>query len=259
MPVVDKIWSVLKRVPLLRRLHHYIVFRARPIFLRNRALFQGGRGLEIGGPSHIFGSDGALPIYPIVAELDNVNYHSRTFWSERDQDGVYRLGGRVVGQSLVLDSHEYGALPDDHYDVLLASHVIEHLANPIKILQQWRRVMRRGGVAVIIAPARRGTYDRKRAITTLDHLLQDYRGDVDETDSTHQDEVIALHDLSMDSTVNSLDAHIARTRANYENRIMHHHVFDERLLVETARAAGFQVQESAFIWPYHIVALLRKA
>jgi len=244
-----------RRVPFYQQLRRSILLRPRPILVKNRALFEGRSGLEIGGPSHVFSSEDALPVYPLVSRLDNVNYSARTFWSARASDGKYRVGGRELGQELVLDSGELGSLPDESYDFILASHVIEHLANPLKVLRQWRRVLRPGGAAIVIAPNRERTYDRKRPVTTLEHLLEDYERDVGESDTTHQEEVIALHDLSRDGTVRTLEEHVARTRANDSNRIMHHHVFDEKLLAGVLQHAGFQVRQTATVWPHHVVAL----
>ena len=42
--------------------------------------------------------------------------------------------------------------PDDSFDRLIATHVLEHLAQPELVLQEWVRVIRPGGVLSIILP-----------------------------------------------------------------------------------------------------------
>jgi phosphatidylethanolamine/phosphatidyl-N-methylethanolamine N-methyltransferase len=42
--------------------------------------------------------------------------------------------------------------PDDHFDRLIATHVLEHIAQPQTVLQEWARVVRPGGVMSIILP-----------------------------------------------------------------------------------------------------------
>jgi len=52
---------------------------------------------------------------------------------------------------------------------------------------------------LLILPDKRFTFDHKRAVTTFNDLIDDFVRDIDETDLTHLDEILSLHDLSMDT------------------------------------------------------------
>lgn len=82
------------------------------------------------------------------------------------------------------------ALPfhDHSLDYVIASHVLEHVANPIAALAEWYRVVRPGGVIYFVVPNRRATWDRTRELTPVEHLLADFVRGTTACDATHIDE-----------------------------------------------------------------------
>ena len=42
--------------------------------------------------------------------------------------------------------------PDNSFDRLIATHVLEHLPNPVEVLREWDRVVRPGGIISIVLP-----------------------------------------------------------------------------------------------------------
>lgn len=58
-----------------------------------------------------------------------------------------------VGNDKVLNSH-ISSLPfkDNYFDVVWSSHTLEHSDNPIKTLNEFRRVVKPGGYILIIVP-----------------------------------------------------------------------------------------------------------
>ena len=56
------------------------------------------------------------------------------------------------------------------------------------------------------------------------------------------EEILALHDLSKDPQAGSAEAFERRSRLNFQNRCLHHHVFDQALAADMVRAAGFDVR-----------------
>lgn len=68
-------------------------------------------------------------------------------------------------------------------DFVVCSHVLEHLADPIGMLCEIRRVLRPDGVAVLVLPDREQTFDRTRPPTTLVHLILE--GGVTVVDDAH--------------------------------------------------------------------------
>src|SRR5690606_4365358 len=109
-----------------------------------------------------------------------------------------------AGENFYVDSHSLADMPPAQYDFLIASHVIEHLANPIKSVLEWKRLLRPGGTMILIAPCKRFSYDCDRPITTLAHLIEDHQKGVGEDDETHFEEVFFKHNLKKDKTVSSL-------------------------------------------------------
>lgn len=102
------------------------------------------------------------------------NFNLDTINVDRDDTGFYRRGQEEqVGWHIPIDLHASGdALPlaDDSYDFVLASHVLEHMPNPILALREWRRVARR--YVFLIVPHRDRTFDRDRPPTPAEELLE---------------------------------------------------------------------------------------
>jgi hypothetical protein len=124
-------------------------------------------------------------------------------------------------------------------------------------LLEWKRVLKRGGVLLLVCPHKDWTFDHKRPVTTIEHLLEDHGKRIDESDLTHLPEILQLHDLSMDPMASNLQDFVARSRNNIRNRCLHHHVFDTDLVTQMVRAAGFKVLVVG-THRLHIIALCQK-
>jgi len=243
----------------LRNLARRFINRTRPKFNRQRHRFAGMHGLEVGGPSHVFSKTGPLPVYEIAHRIDNLDFSNSTFWIPGDRAEKFRPSPRLeAGSNFYIDSHDLTQMEAQRYDFLIASHVIEHLANPIKSVLEWKRLLKQNGTMVLIAPCKFFSYDCDRPTTTISHLIEDYQRNVGEDDLTHMDEVISKHNLKKDATVSSLAQHIARTKENPVNRIMHHHVFNLKLLRAMGEYCGLQILESEYILPRHVVCFFRR-
>lgn len=73
-------------------------------------------------------------------------------------------------------------------DYVVASHVLEHVANPVAALAEWLRVLKPGGLIYLVVPDRRQTWDHTRPLTSVDHLLDDYARGTTACDPTHIDD-----------------------------------------------------------------------
>jgi predicted SAM-dependent methyltransferase len=112
----------------------------------------------------------------------------------------------------------------------LSSHSLEHIANPLKALTEWLRILKKGGTLLVILPDSSYTFDCKRPITKFEHLIQDYNENTSERDLTHLEEILSLHDLSYDKGIKNFDEFKKRSHDNFRNRCLHHHVFDLNLM-----------------------------
>lgn len=214
-------------------------------------------GLEIGGPSELYCSAGLYPIYPHAARVDSCNFSSRTVWDDlsgdRLKEGAYARGDAFVGEATDLRF-----IADDQYDFVLSSHVLEHCANPLKALNEWRRVVKLGGTMLLVLPHRDGTFDHRRPVTPLRHLLADFERDTPENDLTHLPEILQLHDLEMDPWAGDFETFRRRGQENGATRCLHHHVFDTQLAVTLLDLVKFQVITVEPRRPYHIAVFGRK-
>ncbi|MEB4209238.1 class I SAM-dependent methyltransferase [Mycobacterium sp. 94-17] len=197
-------------------------------------------GVEIGGPSVLFKT--VLPLYPRVRGLDGVNFATQTLWEGRIEAGAgYRYYRAKPGRQFVADAT---ALPDfatAQYDFLLSSNCLEHIANPLKALVEWTRVLKVGGALILVVPNKENNFDRRRAVTTFGHLLDDFTLDVGEDDLTHLDEILALHDLRRDWPAGGRRRFRERSRRNFQNRTLHHHVFDVALIEAMLHHGGLRI------------------
>jgi SAM-dependent methyltransferase len=131
------------------------------------------------------------------------------------------------------------------------------IANPIAALHEWKRVLKPGASMLLVAPHRIGTFDWKRPVTSLAHLREDFARSTPETDLTHLPEILSLHDLTRDLPAGDLTRFEARCRKNFENRGMHHHVFDTSALIDLIEEAGFEVSDVFTSQPFHIAVVAR--
>ena len=228
-------------------------------FKANRTYFAGKVGLEIGGPSGIFGHQQILPVYDLAERVDGVNFSTQTVWENTIAEGkTYRYQPEKLGYQYILEASDLATIKDEQYDFLVASHSLEHCANTFRTIGEWLRVVKKGGAILIVVPDRRFTFDCNRPVTTLDHLLSDYEKGVGENDLTHLDEILELHDTGRDPGVQGPTHFRERSLKNYDNRCLHHHVFDFDLLKQLFDHEGIQTVFTAFYEPYHQIILGQK-
>jgi SAM-dependent methyltransferase len=214
-----------------------------PGFIDRHAHLFAGKGLELGGPSGIFSPGSHAPVYGLAGALDNVNFSSTTRWEgDIAQGRTFRFrAGAEPGVQLVHEATSLSSVPDGAYDFVLSSHMLEHTANPLRALHEWKRVMQPGGTLLLVLPHKDGSFDHRRPVTTLAHMQADFEHGVGEDDATHFEEVLRLHDLQRDPGQSSPAAFRAWVEGNAVNRGVHHHVFDSLTAAQLVDAAGFDI------------------
>lgn len=237
------------------------VFPARPSFIADaRSALENHCALEIGGPSRLFRSRGGLPAYDWLHQLDNVNFAAGTAWERNlSEGGEFRFHpAKPPGRQFLREAVALTGIADGAYDAVLSCHCLEHVANPLAALREWLRVTRPGGCLVLILPDPAHTFDHRRPVTTIGHLVSDYQRHTGEDDLSHLDEVLALHNLALDPAAGDSSAFAARSRANADNRCLHHHVFDIALMNAALAEAGWQTLAVEHLAPVHLAAFARK-
>jgi len=166
-----------------------------------------GAGVEI-GPGHV-----PFPLGPGTS----VRYVDR--WQPEENRELFPELANVEfpRPDIVADlnTDRLSALPDASQDFVIASHVLEHVAEPIGLLADIHRVLRPGGATLILLPDRRRTFDRHRAPTPLAHLVAEHDAGVTEIDDDHVIEFLENTGLPYGSTPEerraSIDLHLGRS------------------------------------------------
>lgn len=212
------------------------------------------KGIEIGGPSSFFSNE--LPIYQVMDRLDGCNFSTQTVWEGSIVQGnTFNYFNFKKGRQYICEANNLESIPDENYDFLLASHCLEHCANTLKTVKEWLRVVKKGGVILLVLPDKRFTFDRNRPITTFEHLVDDLRNEIDEADLTHLTEILKLHDLERDLPAGTEEEFKDRSLDNHNNRCLHHHIFDFELLQNIYDYFNIKIVDMTFVKPYHQIIL----
>jgi SAM-dependent methyltransferase len=195
--------------------------------------FRYKNGIEIGGFSHIFSKDGEIPIYPVVNTLDCCNFGKQTIWEGALEEGKNFNYGDKIGYRYICEATELSKkVLLSNYDFVISSNCFEHIANPLKAFNEFLDITNEGGTILLVLPKKETNFDHKRQVTSFDHLEEDFEMDVGEGDLSHFEEIMELHDLSMDLPAGTIEQFKGRSLKNYENRALHHHVFDMQRLYD---------------------------
>lgn len=217
-------------------------------------LFAGKTGLEIGGASPSFRR--RLPLYRLAARVDNCNYaEDEVRFTEIEGDRFAPGNGR----QFIAEATDLHFAAANSYDFIASSHCLEHVANPIKALREWRRVLKPGGPLALILPDGAQTFDNRRPMTLPGHMVEDYENDIGEDDLSHLEEILRLHDLRLDRPARECpEGFEERSRNNARNRYLHHHVFDADNATAVVSHAGFDVLQAGRFRPHDIFVLAQK-
>jgi ubiquinone/menaquinone biosynthesis C-methylase UbiE len=155
-----------------------------------------------------------------------------------------------------VDASDLSSIADQSYDFVLSSHNLEHIANPVKALYEWKRVTRPGGGLILLLPNHMRTFDHRRSPTTVDHMFEDFRQQTPEDDLYHLPEILEKHDFNLDPGTTVEEFH-RRSLENFNNRCLHHHVFDASNSRELLLRSGLEVLAVELALPNHIFLLAR--
>ena len=123
-----------------------------------------GAGIEIGALQH------PLELAPgvIVRYLDTVSRE------ENIRRYPHLDPSRIVVTDLMDDGFAPTSLPPASQEFIIANHLLEHAPNPLQVLLNWNRLLKRGGILFLTLPDGSRNFDRGRRITPLEHLVEDF-------------------------------------------------------------------------------------
>lgn len=220
-------------------------------------LLQNKDGLEIGGPSIFFYESG---IYIAPKKLDNVIFSENTLWSKTKENNDYIFNGKEIpGKVFISDIVDLKNIHDKSYDFIFASHILEHVINPLKGLKEITRVLKNDGICILILPWKEATFDHKRPISQFSKLLDNYYNNRDETNiDDYIPELKEFYDLSRDIPAGTMEQFIERCKNHYENRALHVHVFDIDLIINCLKFFNYKIIDIQLVKPYHQVVVGQK-
>ncbi len=136
-----------------------------------------GKGIEIGA----FGEPAKLPNSCQVSYFDVIDPKTASARFPEIQSSKL-VSVHILGD---VDKRDLRKLTVNSQDFVIANHVIEHVACPIAMVEDMFYVLRTGGWIAIAAPDKRYTFDKKRPLTSYEHLETEYINGVDEVDDEH--------------------------------------------------------------------------
>ena len=139
-----------------------------------------GTGLELGPLNN--------PL-PMSAENAKVLYADRLPKSEALQlfPELRDIADSLIDADLLIDfdTDPLTVIRDKQLDFVIANHVIEHLVNPIQFLKNVSDNLKLGGRFFLTVPDKDFTFDRKRKLTTSEHLWKEYAAKVSTLSNAH--------------------------------------------------------------------------
>lgn len=153
------------------------------------ARFLTGSGIELGPGSH------PMPLpFPGVS----IQYVDR--WEPEENHRLFTnidAGATFRKPDVIanLDVQALTAFGDETQDFVIASHLLEHLVDPLRQLHEMYRVLKPGGVLLMFLPDRRFTFDRKRSPTPLAHLIEDHRQQATVASDEHVEDYLRKTDV----------------------------------------------------------------
>ncbi len=133
-------------------------------------------------------------------------------------------------------------LADESVDFVASSGTIEHLTNPLKALLEWKRILKTGGLMYASIPYYKKTFDHRRVLTPLQHLIDDYKNNTGLDDTTHTEEFLRNFDASKELVYHNWDAWYANYITNPQI-YTHFHVFDKKLVRDMMAHLGFKTEK----------------
>ena len=187
------------------------------------------RGIEMGGPS-----DKGLIVYKNATIIDNVIFSKNTQWSnyENNENMEYRYYDNKIGKVILSDVVDIPIIKNEEYDFVYARHILEHIANPLKAIKEWLRIIKKDGYIIIYVPEKSYCFDHTREYTKFETLLSQYKKNVGEDDLSTLKEILINHDLTRDPLAGTFEQFARRSLDNINNRCLHHYVYNDDLLLE---------------------------
>lgn len=150
--------------------------------------------------------------------------------------------GQANRVDILRDAHQIPEVESDSVDVVASSHTIEHLVNPLLALTEWHRTLRQGGYIYSVVPNYIHTFDHRRKVTDLEHLVADLNTRSTAPDWPHIVEFLRNHDCDRDLVFKGDKQRHFDEFMKAPHLHTHYHVFDLPLVFAMHEYCGFKTQ-----------------
>lgn len=180
-----------------------------------------GKGVEFGAASSPF------PI-AMGGEIEYADFYDHSLTSSPYFTNEYYAKAEYVKCSYLTSIEKMLGISPESLDFIIACHVIEHVRNPLLAMETAWNKLKAKGKLVLLVPHRDLTFDRNRELTTLEHLILDYKRPLRERDFFH---FIEFYEKAFVSP-NPFEK--AMTEFNNAFNDIHYHVWNEATFLKMA-------------------------
>ena len=142
------------------------------------ARFLFGQGLEI-GPLHQ-----PLTLPPHA----HARYVDRMLSDDLRREYPELADWDLTPVDVVDDGERLETIAEESQDFIIANHFLEHCENPIRTIETHLGKLRPGGVLFYAVPDKRFTFDFRREVTPLEHMVADYEEGPERSRAEHYDQ-----------------------------------------------------------------------
>jgi SAM-dependent methyltransferase len=216
-----------------------------PAYLNARATFAShylfGEGLEI-GPLHL---PLAIPTHAHARYVDRMTVEDlRREYSELADWNLTKV-------DIVDNGERLETIAAESQDFIIANHFLEHTENPIGTIQTHLGKLKPGGILFYAVPDKRFTFDYRRPVTPLEHMVADYEEGPERSRREHYEEWTRLVPGEVPPDASDEEATARARELDRDSYSIHMHVWTQAeflALILDIRArtnGGFDIEVAA--------------
>lgn len=171
-------------------------------------------------------------------------------------------GRKLVTVDVIDDGESLATFAEDSLDFIIANHLLEHCRNPLRTIERMFSLLKVGGALFMTVPDKRYTFDAPRPVTTVEHLVREYREGTEWSDRLHLEEYV-LNTFGLSGGVEA-SKKVDEILAAASDSDIHWHVWTQdeimELILASKREVGLSFETELFFrnGDFEVIFLLRK-
>lgn len=173
----------------------------------------------------------------------------------------------LIDVDVVDDGEALGTIPDESQAFIIANHFLEHCEDPIGTIGTHLRKLKPGGILYYAVPDKRYTFDFRRPLTPLQHMIADHEQGPADSRRQHYEEWASLTpDLPPDQDLAEFErwAAVRARELEAEEASIHMHVWTQaeflQLILHCRARFGdcFDIEAAVRLGPEFVVVLRKQ-